>query len=158
MPRREIAEGNSCRECRRRKIKCDRAYPCSYCVKKNIDCAYPPPKAQPGTDSELLTRVERIEQRFLFLEQRISDIKQLLQSWSPVVTSQAGITAPVSGDHYEPQPPDGGFGTNSVGSDGISNGSGGQIDNMSVIVHHQITAFCRKYHAKARTCRTQPST
>jgi hypothetical protein len=30
----------SCKECRRRKIRCDRGHPCSYCVKNRIECAY----------------------------------------------------------------------------------------------------------------------
>lgn len=44
MPRREIGPGRSCLECRRRKIKCDRSHPCSYCVKVRIHCQYPPPR------------------------------------------------------------------------------------------------------------------
>lgn len=31
----------SCKECRRRKIRCDRGNPCSYCVKNRIDCVHP---------------------------------------------------------------------------------------------------------------------
>lgn len=48
MPRREIAPGRSCLECRRRKIKCDRSHPCSYCVKVRIDCQYPPQRPSHG--------------------------------------------------------------------------------------------------------------
>lgn len=50
MPRREIAPGRSCLECRRRKIKCDRSHPCSYCVKVRIHCQYPPPRPSHGSD------------------------------------------------------------------------------------------------------------
>ena len=30
----------SCKECRRRKIRCNRALPCAYCTKINIECIY----------------------------------------------------------------------------------------------------------------------
>lgn len=50
MHRREIAPGRSCLECRRRKIKCDRSHPCSYCIKVHIHCQYPPPRPSHGHD------------------------------------------------------------------------------------------------------------
>ncbi|KAI0402688.1 hypothetical protein F4802DRAFT_341414 [Xylaria palmicola] len=31
----------SCFPCRRRKIRCDRRYPCSHCLKGNLDCGFP---------------------------------------------------------------------------------------------------------------------
>jgi hypothetical protein len=39
-PLRRSHIARSCQECRRRKIKCDRGRPCSYCVKSRVDCAY----------------------------------------------------------------------------------------------------------------------
>ncbi|KIW58640.1 hypothetical protein PV05_03141 [Exophiala xenobiotica] len=57
------APGRSCAVCRRRKIKCDRKQPCSYCTKLNLPCSYPGSiqdgKSRPQND--LLSRLERLE-------------------------------------------------------------------------------------------------
>lgn len=75
----------SCLECRRRKIKCDRCLPCSYCVKVKIQCSYPPPRAdQKGdehpTEEDVITRITKIEQKLEWLEGSLSQIQQLLQT------------------------------------------------------------------------------
>ncbi|KAL4783599.1 fungal-specific transcription factor domain-containing protein [Aspergillus varians] len=72
MPRREIAPGPSCLECRRRKIKCDRSHPCSYCVKVRINCRYP--AARLPHDEDALTRVAYLESKLLAAEKRLSEI------------------------------------------------------------------------------------
>jgi hypothetical protein len=78
--------GRSCLECRRRKIKCDRSFPCSYCVKVKIECTYPPQKApQTATqaneaDGDLLNRVERLEAGLQSLGEIVLDICELLQN------------------------------------------------------------------------------
>ena len=59
----------SCNFCRRRKVKCDRADPCSHCVRSGTPCAYiTTSRAKRGTkggrrklDSELLNRIVRLE-------------------------------------------------------------------------------------------------
>ena len=81
--------GKSCLECRRRKIKCDKALPCSYCVKVKVRCAYPPRKnvfrndSQNLPDQELGTRVETIERTLLSCEERLSQIWQVVQTMRP---------------------------------------------------------------------------
>ncbi|KAL3476683.1 fungal-specific transcription factor domain-containing protein [Aspergillus californicus] len=71
MPR-QIAPGRSCLECRRRKIKCDRSHPCSYCVKVRIQCKYPP---RPGSnDEDPLRRVASLETKLLAVERRLAEI------------------------------------------------------------------------------------
>ncbi|KAM5357881.1 hypothetical protein ACJZ2D_015828 [Fusarium nematophilum] len=40
LPRQRRRPALSCIECRRRKIKCDRAEPCSHCVAARLQCAY----------------------------------------------------------------------------------------------------------------------
>jgi Fungal Zn(2)-Cys(6) binuclear cluster domain len=139
MPRRVIADGNSCLECRRRKIKCDRSYPCSYCVKKRIECAYPPLRATPNTnlESDTLARVEKIEQRFASLEEGLSEIKQLLQSWSPVVTSQSGR----NDNHQEREFRNNEIENNTARSDNLSH-----VDRMSSNVTWSFHLW--KSHAK----------
>lgn len=37
----------TCVTCKRRKVKCDRANPCSNCIKAQIPCKYPPPGRAP---------------------------------------------------------------------------------------------------------------
>ncbi|KAK5445354.1 hypothetical protein LTS15_010135 [Exophiala xenobiotica] len=67
------APGRSCVACRRRKIRCDRKQPCSYCTKLNLSCTYP------GSDQDgkrarpqnyLLSRLERVESSLQRLESK----------------------------------------------------------------------------------------
>ena len=83
----------SCLECRRRKIKCDRSVPCSYCVKVKIQCSYPPPRdvSQKSVDhptgEDLVTRIARVEQTLESLEGSLSHICLLLQTQASQVSS-----------------------------------------------------------------------
>ncbi|KAJ5382573.1 Transcription factor [Penicillium concentricum] len=56
----------SCLRCHAHKIKCDKASPCSKCVRKNIPCQYPGPsrvKRQPSKKStDLAAQLEKLEQ------------------------------------------------------------------------------------------------
>jgi Fungal Zn(2)-Cys(6) binuclear cluster domain len=59
----------SCNLCRRRKIKCDRANPCSHCVRVDAVCVSSAPSGAPRgrqggrrkLDSELLDRIAKLE-------------------------------------------------------------------------------------------------
>jgi len=56
----------SCVTCRRRKVRCDKKNPCSNCTKQGIECIFPGPgraprKARKPPDSELLSRLRRLE-------------------------------------------------------------------------------------------------
>jgi len=56
----------SCVTCRRRKVRCDKRYPCSNCQKAHIDCIFPAPgraprKPRKPPDTELLARLRRLE-------------------------------------------------------------------------------------------------
>ena len=55
----------SCVTCRRRKVKCNKEFPCSNCVRQHIDCVFPAPGRAPRKpkkpDSELLDRLRRLE-------------------------------------------------------------------------------------------------
>ncbi|KAL4759383.1 Zn(II)2Cys6 transcription factor [Aspergillus foveolatus] len=75
MPRREIAPGRSCFECRRRKIKCDRSHPCSYCVKVRINCKYPALR-RAGEDHDALSRVASLESKIVALEKRLAEVEE----------------------------------------------------------------------------------
>jgi hypothetical protein len=83
MPRRQIAAGRSCLECRRRKIKCDRGVPCQYCVRCEIRCLYPPgPRQTQGngnaTEGIVASRLQTLEASYTGLEQEISQMKKRL--------------------------------------------------------------------------------
>ncbi|KFZ07801.1 hypothetical protein V502_09747 [Pseudogymnoascus sp. VKM F-4520 (FW-2644)] len=92
MPHPPSSVALSCLECRRRKIKCDRSLPCSYCVKVKVQCSYPPPSVtSQNTESktagtDVVARIERIEQTLESFDQGLSQIRQILQakSSSPV--------------------------------------------------------------------------
>lgn len=72
MPRRVVAPGRSCLECRRRKIRCDRSQPCAYCVRIKASCEYPPSvptkQAENDENSGLAARLESIEGALRALE------------------------------------------------------------------------------------------
>jgi hypothetical protein len=81
------ALARSCLECRRRKIKCDRSLPCSYCIKVKIRCSYPPPNAaSQKTDSKAaepgVPRIEGIERASESFEPDLYRIWQPLQAKS----------------------------------------------------------------------------
>ncbi|KAE8383635.1 hypothetical protein BDV26DRAFT_93837 [Aspergillus bertholletiae] len=100
MPRRVVASGRSCLECRRRKIKCDRSLPCAYCVRTHIRCAYPQPKTDGNADhsvgNDLVARMESIESRFLSLEQSLAQVKQLLHTGLSLPSQEQDQLRPVS--------------------------------------------------------------
>lgn len=92
MPPKVLGVGPSCNECRRRKIKCDRAYPCSYCVKTKTKCAYPALKTTTNTDDDVAARLEIVEGRMSSFESDLSEIKQLLRSIDTSVALHKGST------------------------------------------------------------------
>lgn len=56
----------SCVICRRRKVRCNKQYPCSNCAKAKVQCIFPAPeraKRRPRKppDGELLSRLRRLE-------------------------------------------------------------------------------------------------
>lgn len=57
----------SCSRCSQRKVRCDKVYPCSACVKAEVQCIFPGPKRARRTlnrppVSELLTRLKLLEE------------------------------------------------------------------------------------------------
>ncbi|KAK6448822.1 hypothetical protein FP744_10005072 [Trichoderma asperellum] len=94
MARRVIAPGHSCLECRRRKIKCDRSLPCSYCARIKLQCSYPswrPNRSNHG-ESDLAAKVQSLECTLQSLEQKITRIGNLLN---------ANPELPIRQDHAE---------------------------------------------------------
>lgn len=90
MARRVVAPGHSCFECRRRKIKCDRSLPCSYCARIKLKCSYPswrPNRGIPG-ESDLAAKVQVLESTLHSLEQKISRIGDLSHVNAELPSSQ----------------------------------------------------------------------
>ncbi|KAF2230658.1 hypothetical protein EV356DRAFT_519531 [Viridothelium virens] len=66
---RRVAATPSCHLCRKRKVKCDRGYPCLSCQRAGAECIYSPPSRLPRgrqggrrrKDSELLQRIAKLE-------------------------------------------------------------------------------------------------
>ncbi|RAH56714.1 hypothetical protein BO85DRAFT_496645 [Aspergillus piperis CBS 112811] len=83
MLRRTIASGRSCIECSRRKIKCDRSLPCSYCVKIRAACVYPPTRRRsrsPDSGNVSVTsRLDRIDDTLRVLSEDFGQIRHLLR-------------------------------------------------------------------------------
>jgi hypothetical protein len=73
-PTSRAAPGRSCMACRKRKIKCDREQPCSYCIKLRLQCVYTDlnrtEKGRPVDD--LGSRLKRIEMMLERLEQKVT--------------------------------------------------------------------------------------
>ena len=66
-----VAPGRSCIACRKRKIRCDRHHPCTYCTKIRVQCVYPTPEQRESRklpDDDLLSRLERVESALVRLE------------------------------------------------------------------------------------------
>ena len=84
MPRRVVAHGPSCIECRRRKIRCDRASPCGYCVKINEPCRYAsPPAIQPQPQSDIFGvggRLKRLEEEQAMQKDTIAKLQHSLET------------------------------------------------------------------------------
>ncbi|KAF2705907.1 hypothetical protein K504DRAFT_387062 [Pleomassaria siparia CBS 279.74] len=57
------APGRSCVACKRRKIRCNREEPCSYCTKLGLQCAYPNAKQseKERCTDDVMSRLQRIE-------------------------------------------------------------------------------------------------
>ncbi|KAL4972639.1 fungal-specific transcription factor domain-containing protein [Aspergillus desertorum] len=87
MPRREITPGRACLECRRRKIKCDRSHPCSYCVKVRIGCKYPALR-RAGDEHDALNLVAALESKVASLEKRLVELEEPLLSGSLKLSEQ----------------------------------------------------------------------
>jgi hypothetical protein len=102
-----MSSSRSCLECRRRKIKCDRNHPCSYCIKVGIQCMYADvegpsraqqrPKASSPAVSESSARIQMLEDQVQRLEARLSEIegravvaKTVSRGSTPSTTSSIG--------------------------------------------------------------------
>ncbi|GIJ85153.1 hypothetical protein Asppvi_004009 [Aspergillus pseudoviridinutans] len=94
MPRRVVASGRSCLECRRRKIKCDRSVPCAYCIRTRTECTYPPkPTDREAVSSDhdpLLARVERLECILQSLQSDLAQVRHRLPITSDNCQEQEG--------------------------------------------------------------------
>lgn len=94
----------SCQSCRSKKLRCNRAQPCSNCATRRITCNFlvPPQRRQPERNStadrsaEILERIERLES--LVLPKHIPDDSHLTKRLAPTSSSEDAV---ISGVHQE---------------------------------------------------------
>ncbi|ETN46654.1 uncharacterized protein HMPREF1541_00840 [Cyphellophora europaea CBS 101466] len=78
---RSVAPGRSCVACRRRKIRCDRKQPCSYCTRLKTGCSYPgeseedsiSPRRPQYDQDDLVARLEQVEKSLRLLREQQRD-------------------------------------------------------------------------------------
>lgn len=103
----------SCNLCRRRKVKCDRADPCSHCVRVGAACVSTAPSGAPRgrkggrrkLDSELLDRIAKLEN---LLKQGTPGVTQAVPAvaegnwtvWHPVLLSTSVFWSSAYVLHY----------------------------------------------------------
>jgi hypothetical protein len=91
----------SCLECRRRKLKCDKKYPCDHCHKGSRDCVFLAPARDPASQSrinQLKDSIERIEKG---LEAGIEDAEDT--NWViSAASTKPSIVAKVEGQPSQP--------------------------------------------------------
>ncbi|CAK7212201.1 hypothetical protein SCUCBS95973_001364 [Sporothrix curviconia] len=80
-------EGPACQSCRRKKAKCSRRQPCSFCAKHDIDCVYDDTRSRPGMRSGA---IEHLNQRISTLEQMFLGQGVLWQQVASCLESAAG--------------------------------------------------------------------
>jgi len=118
--KRNASEGSaghtlSCGPCYKRKVKCDRALPCSYCCERGIECVPSPiattnrPRKRRFPEAELLARIRKYEAALLSYGADLeaiqrSDVEGLQPLFgaslaSPACDNAAAATSRYSSDH-----------------------------------------------------------
>ncbi|CAG8137213.1 unnamed protein product [Penicillium olsonii] len=85
-PPREVGwtlQHRSCHDCNRRKVRCNREYPCDNCVRLGIECTFPPPGRRPRATVKKPSRKSQLLSRLSLLEEEVQKL----------------------GGHSQPQPP-----------------------------------------------------
>ena len=87
----------SCRNCRSRKIKCDRVLPCAPCTRSKIECAFPKPLRQKGAASR--ARNAELSKRLAQLESLVGGLggperAALRQATDGAGSSEVGLETP----------------------------------------------------------------
>lgn len=80
----------SCAVCHRRKVRCDKNFPCSQCVRSGFECSYPPAgpparRAKKTTINDVASRISQME--------KVIEAFQAGQDVSPQPTAPAGSVA-----------------------------------------------------------------
>jgi hypothetical protein len=85
---------NSCLECRRRKLRCDRAAPCGNCARNNRSCVF----LAPSLDSASQLKLTQIKEQMGSLE------RVLEQDVARRATAAAGAEVPMPEDEKDLEP------------------------------------------------------
>jgi hypothetical protein len=96
----------ACQACQKKKIKCDRTYPCGQCTRSNLTCTASTRKqrarhaARRGVDSELKNRISKLESLVLSLSgdvntaQSSGDLETQPADLTPEKTTDGSIAVP----------------------------------------------------------------
>lgn len=88
----------ACQSCRKKKARCDRAQPCSQCVRFKVTCVYDDRRMKPGLRAgavdQLYRRIETLENMFLGQEMLWQQVRQALHPNS----SPPELPKPSAGD------------------------------------------------------------
>jgi len=99
----------SCLECRRRKLKCDKKFPCDHCHKAGRECVFLAPPRDPNAQNrlnQLKDRVELIEKELEAGLENSEDSRWILSAHSaqPTKMTTQADTANLGSDLLEPTP------------------------------------------------------
>ncbi|KAL0937460.1 fungal specific transcription factor [Colletotrichum truncatum] len=80
----------SCDRCRRRKVRCDRRHPCSYCVRIDVPCTYPT-KQKPKERKQRIFVSELYERKIDFIVKKLEEFGHALGNLEgrPEIATQA---------------------------------------------------------------------
>ena len=71
-PSKDSVQSLSCQPCRRRKIKCDKVYPCNNCAVAGEDCIFPTGRKRPrNSRNALLDRLRNLESTVQVLQNSV---------------------------------------------------------------------------------------
>lgn len=86
----------SCFDCSRRKVRCNKQFPCDNCVRLGLECKFPPPGRKPRKAPKRLSNKAGLLSRLSLLEQEVKELGRKSVAEEPLEdhdTPQSGRTA-----------------------------------------------------------------
>lgn len=88
----------SCAACHRRKVRCDKKFPCSQCIRSSFECSYPPAgpvakRARKTTINDVASRISQMERTIESFRAQQSTSPQPSGSTSSITASNTPTTS-----------------------------------------------------------------
>jgi hypothetical protein len=64
----------SCHDCSRRKVRCNKVFPCENCVRLGVECKFPPPGRKPRKTPKTSSNKAELVSRLRLLEQQVKKL------------------------------------------------------------------------------------